>query len=76
MSDYDQKELREKFRRIGITKGDSVFLTTSLGSLGVPKTKNNENQKLNWKRLKVKNSGSNRNYRKQKILLPIIQLLI
>ena len=40
MSDYDQKELREKFKRIGITKGDSVFLTTSLGSLGVPKTKN------------------------------------
>ena len=40
MSDYDQKDLRKKLLTIGINKGDSVFLTTSLGTLGAPKTQN------------------------------------
>ena len=39
MSDYDKEELKEKFQEAGIAKGDSVFLTSSLGALGVPNTK-------------------------------------
>lgn len=40
MSDYDQKELKKKLLDIGIDKGDSIFLSTNVGMLGVPKTKN------------------------------------
>jgi len=39
-SNYDQQDLKEKLLKIGINKGDSIFLTTSLGSLGIPKTRN------------------------------------
>jgi aminoglycoside N3'-acetyltransferase len=49
MSDYDQKELKKKFVDIGICKGDSIFLTTSLGSLGVPRT-NSKNYLLSSSR--------------------------
>ena len=40
MSDYDKSDLKKAFNKLNIKKGDSIFLTTSLGMLGAPKTKN------------------------------------
>jgi aminoglycoside 3-N-acetyltransferase len=40
MSDFNQKDLVQAFKKIEIKKGDSIFLTTSLGMLGTPKTLN------------------------------------
>ena len=40
MSDFNQKDLVEAFKKIEIKKGDSIFLTTSLGMLGIPQTLN------------------------------------
>lgn len=40
MKDFNKKDLFKVFKKIGIQKGDSLFLTTNLGVLGRPETKN------------------------------------
>tara|TARA_Y100000310_G_scaffold329978_1_gene400813 strand:+ start:642 stop:971 length:330 start_codon:yes stop_codon:yes gene_type:complete len=37
---YDKSDILKAFQKLNITTGDSVFLSTSLGMLGRPKTKN------------------------------------
>ena len=37
---YDKSDILKAFQKLNITTGDSVFLSTSLGMLGGPKTKN------------------------------------
>ncbi len=37
---YDRSDIFNAFRKLNIGKGDSIFLSTSLGMLGMPKTKN------------------------------------
>ena len=39
MSDYDKLDLKIAFDKLNIKKGDSIFLTTGLGMLGIPQTK-------------------------------------
>ena len=39
IGDYNKKELLDAFLNIGIKKKDSLFITTNLGLLGVPQTK-------------------------------------
>ena len=45
MPDYNQSDLQKAFKKVKINKGDSIFLTTGLGMLGMPKT-NNKNYML------------------------------
>lgn len=40
MSNYKKSDLSRAFKKLGIKKNDSIFLSTSLGMLGIPKTKN------------------------------------
>jgi aminoglycoside 3-N-acetyltransferase len=50
MNTYDKLKIFKTFKKLNIKKGDSIFLTTSLGMLGMPKT-NNKNLLLissNW----------------------------
>lgn len=49
MKDFNKKNFFEVFKKIGIQKGDSVFLSTNLGILGVPDT-NNKNYLLTTSR--------------------------
>lgn len=39
-NDYNINDIRKSLYKIGLKKNDSVFLTTSLGMLGVPETNN------------------------------------
>ena len=50
MSDYSQLDLEKAFIKLDIKKGDSIFLTTGLGMLGIPntKSKNYLNVSSNW----------------------------
>tara|TARA_B100000902_G_scaffold316947_1_gene308436 strand:+ start:146 stop:937 length:792 start_codon:yes stop_codon:yes gene_type:complete len=40
MPDYNQGDLKKALKKLEISSGDSIFLTTGLGMLGVPETKN------------------------------------
>ena len=40
MSDYNRLDLKKSLKELDIKNGDSIFLTTGLGMLGIPKTKN------------------------------------
>lgn len=37
---YNKLDILKAFRRLNIKNGDSIFITTSLGMLGMPDTKN------------------------------------
>lgn len=39
MSDYNKKDFYLSFKKIGIKKNDSLFITSSIGALGIPNTK-------------------------------------
>ena len=40
MSNYKKSDLSRAFKKLNIKKNDSIFLSTSLGMLGIPTTKN------------------------------------
>jgi len=40
MYDYNKTDLINSLKKVGLKNGNSLFLTTGLGMLGVPKTKN------------------------------------
>ena len=39
MPDYNQEDLKTALKKLNISNGDSIFLTTGLGMLGLPETK-------------------------------------